>query len=219
MKNWFRKYWWAVLLAAVVLCLVILVDIFNAEYWPAGWVFNFLDSWALVLSAAATVTLAAVAFWTVRKNVEQTRKVIEEGRHAQLEERHRQALERIRDWAEEVFSVTTMPTRHKNIEMRKSELVSSLHRTGAKTIGIQKDAEQVGGNMYLIVGLANLAIFKFDARLRGKDDIAQFKARYNITDTIEPIRNLQELEDARAELLNAIADVINAATEQLVPLR
>lgn len=162
--------------------------------------------------AWATLMLAVAAFLAIHR----TMLIQQEQRR---EERRRLALERMRDWAEEVFSVTTMPTRHKNIEMRKSELVNLLHRTGAKIIGIQKDAELVGGNMHLAVNLAYLAIFKFDARLRGKDDIAQFKARYNVTDTIEPIRNLQELEDAKAELLNAVADVINAATERLVPLQ
>lgn len=164
------------------------------------------------LVAWATLMLAVAAFFAIRRTTLSQRE-------ERQEERYRLALERIRNWAEGVFGATTMPTRHMGIEMRKMELVNLLHSSGVKSIGVLRDAELVGSDMRLVVNLAILAMFRFDARLRGKDDIAQFKARYNITDTIEPIRDTKELEDAKTQLLTALGDVIHAAIERLIPPR
>lgn len=160
-----------------------------------------ITDWLIGISALATLALAIAAFLSIRQN-----------RRDRLEERRRQTLERIRSWAEELVAVVTRPTRHREIEARKSELLGLLHVGGAKSVGVLKDAELVGGKVYLSVGIAQNAIFRFDARLRGSDAIADFMARFNAPN-VKAIENTSELEEEKEVFLTALSTVISSATE------
>lgn len=63
---------------------------------------QWLKDWAIVLSAAATVTLAVAAFWAIRKTTGQSRKLIEENRRIRSQDAElnfkRQTLNDIVNW-------------------------------------------------------------------------------------------------------------------------
>lgn len=211
MRNWFRKYRPPLLIGSIVLLGVlsfaVLVQSFKSTNCLAAWIFNFMNDWAIILYASVTFLLAIAAFWGIR-----------EGLRERVEERHREALERMRNWSEQVFEVVTRPTRQPNLKLRKKELNALITSVGPKAIGILHDAERLGGDINLYVKFANLIIFKFTARLGDEGDIAKFRGKYNIEETINPISNVNELEEAKRELLEAFGDVIKSATARLVPL-
>jgi len=69
-KKWFPKHWLPTLIALVitVICFAALVQIFKETNCIANWLFNFLNDWALVLSASVTLLLATAAFWAIRES-------------------------------------------------------------------------------------------------------------------------------------------------------
>lgn len=177
------------------------------------------EGFAVKISAFAVLLLAFAAFMSI----EESRRLREENRRIReeqnQEERHRLALERIRNWAEELFGLVTRPTRYRLLQARKQELEGLLHLGGAKSVGVLKDAEIVGGNVHSSVNIANLIIFKFVSRLRGEQDITEFKVRFGIAGIVEPIKDAAELEEQKKELLTALSEIINSATEEMVARR
>ncbi|GAH69133.1 unnamed protein product [marine sediment metagenome] len=86
MKNWFRKYSVPIVICGVLFGLIIFVDVFRSEWWAKP-VFDFLNREAMVLSAAAAVTLAAAAVWAVRTTADQTRMMIVENHRIRDEDK------------------------------------------------------------------------------------------------------------------------------------
>ena len=64
--NWFRKYWWLIMVAIVTIIVTsfaIWVEANRSQEGLFAWrAFSFLTSWSGVLVAAATVTLAFATF-------------------------------------------------------------------------------------------------------------------------------------------------------------
>jgi hypothetical protein len=108
--TWLRKYWWIPTIALVVvaiLCFAIWVEMHkSAEGSFAQRIFTFLDSWALVLSAATTLILAAIAVWAVLKPVSESRRTVAEQREREF---RRRLLDGILEWAVRVKSECLKP--------------------------------------------------------------------------------------------------------------
>lgn len=83
----FYRYGKLFIAGIAVLCLAIVVHLFRtgyvlAPYWELGniiadWLFDFLSSWAIVLSASMTLLLAVAAFVTLMAMSEQRHKSIQ----------------------------------------------------------------------------------------------------------------------------------------------
>ncbi|MDD4859558.1 MAG: hypothetical protein PHR56_05070 [Dehalococcoidales bacterium] len=68
MKKLFGQRWYFIIIVViVVLGTAILVQNFKSNNCFAKWLFNFLNDWAMVLSAFATLLLAFVTVWTLRE--------------------------------------------------------------------------------------------------------------------------------------------------------
>ena len=161
MRKWLAKYWWPLLIAAIVLCSVILVDIFKSESWLAKRVFDFLDDWAVVLSAAATVTLAIAAFWAVRQGGERTSIVIDENRRIRAEEREsdfkRRCLDDIHEWVLKAIGFfsqeRSMQTKHElelqiaDLEPVWAEKASIVRASSAFNTHFQEAVEEATKNV------------------------------------------------------------------------
>lgn len=167
------------------------------------------EGFAVKISAFAVLLMAFAAFAN-----------IEESRRLRKEERQRLALERIRGWAEGLCELIMRPTsRATKLEERLAELDVWLQTTAGRSLGVLADAEQLGGDLNSYIKGAHLAIFEFVARLRGDDAIATYKSEYKIEYELKPIGSLEELLEAKRELMRTLNDVIDSATKTLVPLR
>lgn len=113
MKNWFRKYLMPIVIGGVLFGLIIFVDMSRLEWWAKP-VFDFLNRQAIVLSAAAAVTLAAAAVWAVRTTADQTRTMIAENRRIRDEDKEldfrRRTLDEIVNWVIDVNKRCIPPT-------------------------------------------------------------------------------------------------------------
>jgi len=70
LKNLFRKYWWAVVIAVIIVTAGALISVFSS-YWLCRYILNFFDDWSIALSAGAAVILALAAFLTIRHSKKQ----------------------------------------------------------------------------------------------------------------------------------------------------
>lgn len=101
LKNLFRKYWWAVVIAASIVAAGALISVFSS-YWLCRYILNFFDDWSIALSAGAAVILALAAFLTIRNSNEREKRRREEDLLKEKRDRDAAWLNDIIDWAEEV---------------------------------------------------------------------------------------------------------------------
>jgi len=169
-----------------------------------------VTDWLIGVSALATLALAVAAFVSIKAS-----------RRSQLEERHkerqRQALERIRGWAEVISALLAQPSLQPSLQRRLKELDSWLQSTAGKCLGVLSDAEQLGGDLNSYVKLAHITILSFVARLRSEEEIARHKTEYKIEDELKLIGSIEELQEAKREVVYALNDVINSVTVRLLP--
>lgn len=142
--NWHRKYWIAIPIIVVV-SLVATIQMLKASNCVATWTFDFLNDWAMVLSAAATVTLAIVAFWTIRKSSEQSRAAIEENRRLRAQDVEldfkRRTLEDIVNWVMDINKYCLPPP--KTGKKRYMEWIRGI------SVSLGGEGKWVIGNSYI----------------------------------------------------------------------
>ena len=94
MRNLFGKYWPVIpICIALILCAAVLVQIFKLSNWVANWLFNFVNDWAIILSASITLLLAVAALWAISE----TRRIRSEDRKLEVK---RHALLMVRKWVQ-----------------------------------------------------------------------------------------------------------------------
>jgi hypothetical protein len=90
-EHWYVKYLiWSIV---SIVCFAILIQIFKeVGFLPAQKIFDFLNQWAMVLSASATLLLAFTAFWAIMDN-----------RHGRIVDRRERLLKEVIDWATDIL--------------------------------------------------------------------------------------------------------------------
>ncbi len=166
MRTIIGKYWWLIPLGVtIIIILAVLVQLFKETNTLAGWIFNFLQDWATILSASITFMLLVAAFYAFREN------------------RRNQALNRIRNWAEEITVILLTS----DSEDRKTR---HLNARWAKCVGISADSRFLGGSIKSETGVAIVIFNNFhNAIKRGEISVLHedfLKELYNsLFDVIE----------------------------------
>ena len=202
---------WVIAGCAIVILFTILVEVFSSYSWAES-ILSYFQHWSLALGAGATLALAYIAYISILEN----RRIQETNR---IEERDRLASARIRDWAEMIINALGTPTKEILFEKKKSEETMKIQPGLSKTVGILYDAERLDSTLNNRVKDAVFLLQKYDARLMGKEQIEEWKDKLKLQEEIEPIKSLEEMRDSIMELLTALSDVINSATDELVPKR
>jgi len=202
---------WVIAGCAIVILFTILVEVFSSYSWAES-ILSYFQHWSLALGAGATLALAYIAYISILEN----RRIQETNR---IEERDRLASARIRDWAEMIINALGTPTKEILFEKKKSEETMKIQPGLSKTVGILYDAERLDSTLNNRVKDAVFLLQKYDARLMGKEQIEEWKDKRKLQEEIEPIKSLEEMRDSIMELLTALSDVINSATDELVPKR
>ncbi len=205
MKAWFIKYSWLLIIALVII-LAVLVQNTKDIFAISKWVFDFLNDWALILSAAIMLLLAIAAF-----------RAISENRAERAEQARRLGLLRIRNWAEETFHALATPSKQQGLPLRIQEEIGKLQSSMVNSMGILGDAKRLGGTLDKRVQNANFLLQKFNSILISEQQIEWFKRQFKVEDDIKPISTVEELHTLIKELMVALGKVINSATEELIP--
>jgi len=168
MKGLFRKYRRVILAGGIVLCLAILVQVFRKAslfantplQGAADNIFNFLDDWAIILSASVALFLVIAAFMAIREN------------------RRLGALNRIRSWATEALRPIAVSGRQaQTLEDMGKQIQGELGAALLGRIGAAADAEALGGSVYEKVWKAVKSLSEFNAMLTQIPDEATFKTK------------------------------------------
>ena len=211
MKNFFSKHWFFTAVACFVIIVFtsVLILIFKEFNSVATLVFNFLNDWAIPLSASVTLLLAIAAFWNIR-----------ESRISRIQESRRLALERMRFWAEDSIAVLTKPLPRKQFQSVCAGLVLDLHPIHTKCLGILADAEQLGSDLHEEVSAIFLSLSKFLIRLKTEEELPD-KLKELYTDAeleyeVKPFSNVKELVSGRREAIEQLSSLIYSTTSLLV---
>lgn len=186
MKNLFRKYWWAVLIGAIILCFAILVQVFRkASPLPetdlqgvAEEIFTFLQDWAIALSASVALLLVIVTFMALREN------------------RRIGALNRIRSWAagsNRVLTATRFKGQGLTVEQKLKRIRADIQAVMVDSLGALADAEALGGDLKERVGDAVISVA-------------------NLKDIVEQHPDRPTLEAVLKKAVENLTDVINSTS-------
>jgi len=103
-SGWFRRYWYWLLIAVIILIVGIFISIFRTSC-VSTLILNFFDDWSVALGAGAAVILAVTAFRTIKE----ANKREERRRQDELEREKRESIDRdlreIIDWAEAICEI------------------------------------------------------------------------------------------------------------------
>lgn len=198
-RDLLRRFWPIIPIVVIVIGLAVVVQIFKESCWLATWLFSFLNDWAIIIGATATVILATAAFATVFIAIRENRRT--------------SALDRIRSWAEGTFDVFTNPPKAQLPQVLE-EIRARLQPCHAKCIGILRDAELQGGDLNTKVKSAYISFCKYLSILGTEEDITTLKEYFKKTDfgDIKPITTTEELGRETKELIAQLTEVVNSAT-------
>jgi len=127
-----RRFWLPItIFVVIILGLAILIQIYKETNCFAGWVFNFLQQWAIVLGAAVTFLLALAAFWS-----------ISDTRHFQYVESITKSLDEVRSWAMDTKRALYLP-RWGHQEASQYDLRDNLEHMATRSVFVKSDAERL----------------------------------------------------------------------------
>jgi len=127
-----RRFWIPVtILIIVVLGFAICIQLNKETCRFAGWVFDFLQQWVIVLSAAVTLLLALAAFWS-----------ISDTRHFRYVESITESLDEVRSWAVDTKRALYLP-KWGHQEASEYRLRDNLEHIAARSVFIRRDAERL----------------------------------------------------------------------------
>jgi hypothetical protein len=101
--NWVRRYWGWVLGIAIVIAIGMLISTFRENHF-CKFIIDFFDDWSVALSAGAAVTLAVVAFRTIKISSKQTKFLSDQIRLLR-QERLLKILEDVHAWANDMANL------------------------------------------------------------------------------------------------------------------
>ena len=127
-----RRFWLPItIFVAITLGLAILIQIYKETNCFVGWVFNFIQQWAIVLAAAVTLLLALAAFWN-----------ISDTRHFQYVETITKSLDEVRSWAMDTKRALYLP-RWGHQEASVYDLRDNLEHMANRSVFVKSDAERL----------------------------------------------------------------------------
>ena len=101
MKHWAREYRYVIAIGSIVFiafCLAVVAQFFKETNCVAKWAFYFFSEWAMALSAAVMLLLAAAAFWAIMDN-----------RHGRRVDRKQRLQNAIINWAVDARKALFVP--------------------------------------------------------------------------------------------------------------
>ena len=184
MKIKFVRYWPIIPVSIILILIVaVLVHGFRETYWLAGVIYQFINDWSTVLSAAPTVllVLGAVflvfgAFLTIR------------------ESRRKQALGEIRNWATSMIMAVSVPMTQKYSGKIAKEMKNELPSLLVESFTMMDTAKKLGGKLKEKTFRAITLLDTVNNIIKGEE------------------KNDAKLTDVLQELLGCLEDITDVAS-------
>lgn len=127
-----RRFWLSItILIVIILGFAIWVQFNKETNCFAGWVFNFLQQWAIAISAAVTLLLALAAFWS-----------ISDTRHFRYVESITKSLDEVCSWAMDTKRALYLP-KWGHQEASQYNLRANLEHIATRSVFVKSAAERL----------------------------------------------------------------------------
>jgi len=183
-KHWAREYRYVIAIGIIffiAFCLAVVAQFFKATNCVAKWAFTFFSEWAMVLSAAVMLLLAAAAFWAIM-----------DYRHGRRVDRKQRLQNAIVNWAVDVRKALFVPWFNRD-QVIKVNMREKLEAIAAISSIVKANASELSGDGNLVRKVGNAA-----THLKQFIDNLQYTEPENFSTLETPWKNLKQ------EFLNVI---------------